>query len=83
MTADELAELKETQENPDAQASFKRVIRDAQWSDWKATLVVKTREYQGQLSQRVSVQALHKLDYAVESRELLGAIGRLVGSAAA
>lgn len=81
MSADALAELKESQENANAKASFKSVVQDAQWSEWKATLVTKTREYQGTLSQRVSVQALQRLDYGAESRELLASIGKLVGGA--
>lgn len=72
MTADELHELREG--NPGGGLP---ALEASLWSDWTFRVQTRSKEFNGQVKQRVNVTSMHRTDYAAESARMLAELSKM------
>ena len=68
-TADELAEIKESDEH-----QYADILDQALWRQWHVNLSVKADEWNGEKRIKTTIRALAPVDFAAEAKELQAAI---------
>ncbi|KAL3141009.1 hypothetical protein ABBQ32_005523 [Trebouxia sp. C0010 RCD-2024] len=75
MSADDLAMLKEG--NPEKQRQYQALLKKVQWQDFVVRIQTRTREYEGQLRMRYTVQSMKPVEYVAESKRMIEALAKL------
>ncbi|KAA6426190.1 MAG: replication A 70 kDa DNA-binding subunit-like, partial [Trebouxia sp. A1-2] len=75
MSADDLAMLKEG--NPEKQQQYQTLLKKVQWQDYVVRLQTRSREYEGQIRMRYTVQSMKPVEFITESRRMIEQLTKL------